>query len=146
MPSQFDKDKVYLRIAREASKLSKDNKAKIGAVLISNNRIVGVGVNGYPSGYDDNNLEHKHDKVIHAEINALLNYTGDRDKLDIMYIYGLPPCPECMKFIATTGISTVVFKSNDTVRSKQEWLDIHKAVAHIHHRIRFIEYKGELDE
>ncbi len=119
-------------MAMEASRLSKDPKAKIGAVALSKGRIVSVGVNGYPSGYDDSDTSHKHDKVIHAEVNALLNHGGRPSDVDTMYIYGLPPCSECMKLMATVGVKYVAFYVDKSIRSHAEWLAQFKNVSKLH--------------
>ena len=123
-------NKILLRIAKAAAQLSKDDKAKIAAVAIANNRIISIGVNGYPAGYDDSDLEHKHDKVIHAEVNAILNCNGLRPEK--MIIYGLPPCPECLKYMAAVGVKTVVWCFNSSIRSRGEWEEEFNKVQHLH--------------
>lgn len=128
----MNKHKIYLRIAREASLLSKDPKAKIGAVALSKGRVVSIGVNGFPSGYDDADQEHKHDKVIHAEINAILNHGGNPKDIDTIYIYGLPPCSDCMKMMATIGVRYVAFHVDTAIRSHKEWLAVFQAVSKLH--------------
>lgn len=132
----MSKDTVYLRIAREASRLSKDPKAKIGAVALSKGRIVSVGVNGYPAGYDDTGLAmneaDKHAKVIHAEINALLNHAGRPHDIDTLYVYGLPPCVDCMKFMAAVGVKHVIFYADEEIRSAKEWLRDFKVASKLH--------------
>lgn len=128
----MNKHKIYLRIAREASRLSKDPKAKIGAVALSKGRIVSVGVNGYPSGYDDTDIKHKHDKVIHAEINAILNHGGNPKDIDTMYVYGLPPCSDCMKMLAAIGVKYVAFYVDKDIRSHSEWLDQFREIHKLH--------------
>jgi dCMP deaminase len=128
----MNKHKIYLRIAREASLLSKDPKAKIGAVALSKGRIVSVGVNGYPSGYNDADVTNKHDKVIHAEMNAILNHGGNPKDIDTVYVYGLPPCSECMKMLAAIGVKYVAFYIDEKVRSHTEWLDQFRATNQLH--------------
>lgn len=121
-----------LAIAKAVSELSKDT-TKIGAVAVdSDNRILGVGFNGYPPGYDDADISDKYDKVIHAEMNAIFNSRSQRGDIRTMYIYGLPPCPDCMKHLAAFGIKNVVFQTNNDIKSSKEWVSKHKAKCHLH--------------
>lgn len=128
---------VWLRIAREAAQLSKDPKAKIAALAIRDNRIVSIGVNGYPSGYDDTDFSNKHDKVIHAEINAILNYGGSPLNIDTLVIYGLPPCIECIKHMAAINIERVFFCENRSIRSWLEWRKQFDEKHILHKQIKF---------
>lgn len=109
-------DKRYLAIAKEISEWSKDSSTKVGAVTVgAKKQILSQGYNGFPRGVEDARYryEHKDTKyslIVHAEANALYNasYSGiclDNAKI---YIYGLPPCPECTKGIIQVGIKKVV--------------------------------------
>lgn len=105
----------YMQIAKTASNLSKDN-TKIGALVLRNNRIISVGVNGYPSGHDDSTISYTdkkmRGKIIHAEMNAILNC---KQPADTVVIYGLPPCGGCLKFITAYGINRVFYCCNPEV-------------------------------
>lgn len=99
---------TLIQIAKAISQESKDTKAKVGAVALSSTRrILGTGYNGYPPGYDDTDLTNKHEKVIHAEMNALINSRVVPGDVDTMVIYGLCPCADCMKMMAAYGVKTV---------------------------------------
>lgn len=74
------------------------------------NRIISLGFNGYPHGVKDvglENREEKYNKIIHAEMNAILfsnrNITGCT-----LYISPLPPCSRCMTMIIQSGITRIV--------------------------------------
>ena len=75
-----DKDKVWdvrmLRLAKHISSWSKDPSTKVGCVITDvQNRIMGIGYNGFPHGLADKNLddrEHKYARTVHAEMNAIL--------------------------------------------------------------------------
>ncbi len=130
-----------IKIAKVASEMSKDT-TKIGAVVVSTgSRIIGVGFNGYPPGYDDSDFSHKYDKVIHAEVNALINSRAARGEVESLYIYGLPPCKECMKFIAAFGVKTVNFMSNKEIKNYAEWRRSYLEHAHLHPQLEFIEHE-----
>ena len=108
-------------IALLAAKRSKDPNTQVGACIVDeNNKIVGVGYNGFPIGCSDDELpwERKADKsndtkypyVVHAEANAILNSTKDLHGSRI-YV-GLFPCNECAKLIIQSGIKEIVFLSD----------------------------------
>lgn len=129
-----------INVAKAVSELSKD-KTKIGAVAVSTDGvIIGAGYNGYPSGYDDEDLTYKHEKVIHAEVNALINSRATRGQVEKLYIYGLPPCKDCMKFIAAYKVKEVHFMSNKEIVSYSTWRDSYLEHFHLHDSLEFIEY------
>ena len=86
------------------------------------NRILSIGYNGAPNGFDDErfpwsregeNLNTKYPYVCHAEMNAILNYRGNKKDLEHAKIYvDLFPCNECAKIIIQSGIKEVVYLSN----------------------------------
>ena len=46
--------KVYYNIAQEISSLSYANRLKVGAIIVKENRIISIGFNGTPPGWDNN--------------------------------------------------------------------------------------------
>lgn len=139
-------DIILLKGLRQLAELSKDDKAKIAAFAMKDNRVVSLGINGYPAGYDDSDPTHKHDKVVHAELNAIFNYGGSPKDIDKLVIYGLPPCTDCIKAMAAIGVKEVVFTVNPKIRSKDEWLNVFKVVKTYHKQITFKMHEGELDD
>lgn len=109
-------DHRFMRLAREISTWSKDPSSKIGAVVVNDERrILATGYNGFPRGIADtnerlNDREQKYPRIIHAEMNALMNalYSGVSVKGATIYVYGLPVCSECTKSVIQAGISRVV--------------------------------------
>ena len=108
-------------IALLSGKRSKDPNTQVGACIVSeNNKIVGIGYNGFPMGCSDDELpwerkanspnETKYPYVVHAEANAILNSTKDLHGARI-YV-GLFPCNECAKLIIQSGIKEIVFLSD----------------------------------
>jgi dCMP deaminase len=127
-----------MNVAEAVSHLSKD-RTKIGAIVISHdNRIIGTGFNGYPPGYDDSDLTNKYDKVIHAEMNAIINSSCNRGEIHGIVIYGLPPCPDCMKHLAAYGVEEVVYRVNKDIASYKDWKCKHEALVGLH-RFKVIE-------
>ena len=109
-------DHRFMRLAREISTWSKDPSSKIGAVIVNDERrILATGYNGFPRGIADtderlNDREQKYPRIIHAEMNSLMNalYSGVSVKGATIYVYGLPVCSECTKSVIQAGISRVV--------------------------------------
>jgi len=117
-------DECFMLHAVVASARSKDPNSQVGACIVGkNNRILSLGYNGSPNAWDDDNFpwdrdnidakNNKYPYVIHAEMNALLNYKGDGKDLDGSTVYvTLFPCHECAKFLAQAGIKRIVYLSD----------------------------------
>ena len=79
-----------------------------------------MGYNGFPIGCSDDKVsweregdfaDTKYPYVCHAELNAILNYTGTSLRESRVYVT-LFPCNECAKVIAQSGIKEVVYLSD----------------------------------
>lgn len=116
-------DEVFMGIAILASGRSKDPNTQVGSCIVDgNNRILSIGYNGTPNGFDDddfywaregNPLETKYPYVCHSELNAILNYRGNRlDLRDTKIYVDLFPCNECAKAIIQSGIKEVIYLSD----------------------------------
>ena len=113
-------DEFFMRVAIAAQLRSKDPNTQVGACIAdTNHRILSVGYNGTPSalndddfpwGTSDDPLQNKHNYVVHAEANAVLNYRGSLKDLSHASVYvTLFPCHECAKILAQAGIGEVVY-------------------------------------
>lgn len=113
-------DEYFMMIAKLTSMRSKDPNTQVGACIVSNdNRILSIGYNGTPNGYDDKifpwsrvgePLNTKYLYVCHAELNAILNFRGASRELENSKIYvDLFPCNECAKAIIQSGIKEVIY-------------------------------------
>lgn len=112
-------DQYFMGIAKLSSMRSKDPNTSVGACIVGkDNKILSVGYNGMPQGCSDDEypwerensdpLETKYLYVCHAELNALLNYTGIN--LDGAKVYTtLFPCNECTKALIQSGIREVIY-------------------------------------
>lgn len=116
-------DDYFMSIAKLSAMRSKDPNTQVGACIVSpEHRILSIGYNGTPNGFDDINfpwgrdgdpLSTKYLYVVHAERNAILNYRGSRKDLEGSTIYvDLFPCNECAKEIIQSGIKRVVYLSD----------------------------------
>jgi len=127
-------DVRFMRLAREISLWSKDPSSKIGAVIVNDERrILATGYNGFPRGIADteerlNDREQKYPRIVHSEMNALMNalYSGVSVKDATIYVYGLPVCSECTKSIIQAGIKRVVICYHEFTheRWQNQWRDL----------------------
>ena len=116
-------EEYFMAVAKLTAMRSKDPNTQVGACIVgTDNRILSVGYNGAPNGFDDdkfpwaregNPLDTKYLYVCHAERNAILNFKGSRRDLENAVIYvDLFPCNECAKEIIQSGIKEVVYLSD----------------------------------
>ena len=115
-------DEYFMGIALLSAMRSKDPNTSVGACIVSDdNKILSLGYNGMPRGCSDdeypwerssdNPLDTKYLYVCHAELNALLNYTGTNMSNAKIYIT-LFPCNECTKALIQSGIHEVIYLSD----------------------------------
>ncbi|AEC02519.1 deoxycytidylate deaminase [Parasphaerochaeta coccoides] len=119
-PDYISWDEYFMGVALLSAMRSKDPSTQVGACIVSpEKRIVGVGYNGFPSGCNDDDLpweregaflETKYPFVCHAELNAILNSSGNL-KGSSLYV-ALFPCNECAKAIIQAGIVEIVYLSD----------------------------------
>lgn len=106
-------DKKYLQIAKLWSENSYCNNAKVGAIIVKDNRIISDGYNGTPSGFPnvcENSRGETFSYVIHAEANAITKLAKSNNSSEGATIYcTLSPCVECAKLIIQSGIKRVVY-------------------------------------
>ena len=111
-------DQYFMGIAKLSALRSKDPNTSVGACIVgTDNKILSVGYNGMPQGCSDDEypwdregdpLDTKYLFVCHAELNALLNYTGTNLQGARIYTT-LFPCNECTKALIQSGISEVIY-------------------------------------
>ena len=116
-------EQYFMGIAKLSAMRSKDPNTQVGACIVGDdNRILSIGYNGCPNGFSDENfpwdregepLNTKYLYVCHAEMNAILNYRGNRKDLENARVYvDLFPCNECAKLIIQSGIKEVIYLSD----------------------------------
>lgn len=124
---------AHLDVAARYAKLSTARRLQVGAVVVKDNRIISIGYNGTPPGWD-NNCEEKVYKidgylvdeegcyelqtkpeVIHAEENAIAKLARSHESGEgaAMFITHAP-CRQCAKLILVSGITSVYYR--DTYR------------------------------
>lgn len=124
--SILDWDSYFMNIAILASLRSKDT-TKVGAVIVHNKKILGVGYNGFPSGIDESKLptgrsgewlDTKYPYVVHAELNAILNTVQHDIQGSSLYVT-MFPCCTCMATILQKKISEIIYLSDKHHNDKE---------------------------
>ena len=111
-----------MQTAKTFAELSHARRLKVGAIIVKDDRIISIGYNGMPAGWD-NNCEHEmkwpngeirfletKEEVLHAETNAIAklarsNESGEGASLFVTH----SPCIQCAKLIYQSGINTVYY-------------------------------------
>ena len=114
-------DEYFMGLALLSAQRSKDPSTSVGCCIVSkDNKILSVGYNGMPAGCSDDEfpweregepLDTKYLYVCHAELNAILNYTGSDIKGAKVYTT-LFPCNECTKALIQSGVGEVIYYSD----------------------------------
>jgi len=123
--------KLYNNIAHEVAKMSYARRLQVGAVIVKDDRVISMGYNGMPAGWDNNceseetefNLVTKtrtgtgklttRPEVLHAESNAIAKLAKSNDSGDGADIFVThAPCMECSKLIFQSGIRRVYYSSD----------------------------------
>ena len=103
---------AYMDTAERFAQLSSAERLKVGACVVKDHRIISIGYNGMPAGWD--NICEKDgktkDEVIHAEANAIIKLARDGERgvgADLFCTHA--PCIQCAKLIVGAGIKKVYF-------------------------------------
>jgi len=127
---------AYMDIAHRFAQLSSAKRLQVGAIVVKDDRIISLGYNGMPAGWD-NNCEYvvpgnegadepilkSKPEVLHAERNALDKLAKGHESGDgaTMFITHAP-CLECAKSIYGAGISEVYYSTEYRETSGIEFL------------------------
>ena len=132
---------VYMKVAQDFANLSHARKLRVGAIIVKDNRIISVGYNGMPTGWDNEceqvmTEEGEYEphvwyktrpEVIHAEMNAIAKVAASTESAQGASMFCThTPCTECAKMIVQAGIKEVfvgqVYES-DAHRSGEDLLE-----------------------
>lgn len=114
----------FLGLAAHVAGWSKDPGTQCGAVIVRPNKTISsLGFNGFPQGIQDDptlleDRQAKLDRVVHAEMNALL-FLPERGGGLWMFVWPWLSCHRCAVHIVQAGISTVVAPQNVPQRWEQ---------------------------
>lgn len=120
---------AYMKTAEVFAELSSARRLHVGAIIVKDDRIISIGYNGMPSGWDNNcedvvtpslpylqgdgpTLKTK-PEVLHAETNAIAKLaksteSGDRATLFVTHA----PCLDCAKLVYQSGINSVFYRNS----------------------------------
>ena len=121
-------DEYFMGVALLSAQRSKDPNTQVGACIVNpQNKIVGVGYNGFPTGCSDDDfpwnregafLDTKYPYICHAELNAVINKIS-ADLYGCRLFVALFPCNECAKVIIQSGIGEVNYLSDKYAHTDQ---------------------------
>jgi dCMP deaminase len=131
-------DRYWLGVAESISKRATCLRRKFGAVVVKDNKIIGTGYCGAPSGTPNcidigACLRQKYNipsgknynlcRSIHAEMNAIMHSDYEKTPGSTLYLYGedvktkkifpSEPCIWCKRFIINAKIKDVVIRTQD---------------------------------
>lgn len=118
-----------MKTAATFAELSHARRLHVGAIIVKDDRIISIGYNGMPAGWD-NNCEYEivveadvgedydivlktRPEVLHAETNAIAKLAKSNDSGDGADIFIThAPCLDCAKLIYQSGINRVYYGKN----------------------------------
>ena len=119
---------AYMDVAERFAELSSARRLHVGAIVVKDDRIISIGYNGMPSGWD-NDCEDKvwtqdgdytlktKPEVLHAETNAIAKLAKSTESgANATMFITHSPCLDCAKLIFQSGISSVFYR--DSYRSE----------------------------
>ena len=116
---------AFMDVAERFAQLSSAKRLQVGAIVVKDDRIISIGYNGMPSGWDNccEDTVHHHDigtctsttkaEVLHAESNAVakLAKSGESGLGATMFVTHAP-CMDCAKLVYQSGKDTVYYKND----------------------------------
>jgi dCMP deaminase len=119
---------AYMKTAEVFAELSSARRLHVGAIVVKDDRIISIGYNGMPSGWDNNcedeivdnysdripivTLKSKRE-VLHAETNAIAKLAKSTESGDgaTMFVTHAP-CMDCAKLIYQSGITSLYYRNS----------------------------------
>lgn len=125
---------AYMKTAEVFAELSSARRLHVGAIVVKDDRIISIGYNGMPSGWD-NNCEYEdigfsdavfgepqtlinrglktRPEVLHAETNAIAKLAKSTESGDGATLFVThAPCLDCAKLVYQTGINSVYYRNS----------------------------------
>ena len=114
---------AYMKTAEIFAELSHARRLHVGAIVVKDDRIISIGYNGMPAGWDNNcedTIQHSDDtvelktksEVLHAETNCIAKLARSNESglgADMFITHA--PCLDCAKLIYQSGIKRVWYGS-----------------------------------
>lgn len=118
---------AYMKTAETFAELSHARRLHVGAIVVKDDRIISIGYNGMPAGWD-NNCEYEiivedgddyatelktKPEVLHAETNAIAKLAKSNESgMGATLFITHAPCLDCAKLIYQSGISSVLYRNS----------------------------------
>ena len=132
---------AYMKTAEVFSELSSARRLHVGAIIVKDDRIISIGYNGMPSGWDNNceYTEYTYDErdthsskdwkfneetkqyhrlktkpeVLHAETNAIAKLARSNESGHGATLFVThAPCLDCAKLVYQSGINSVFYRNS----------------------------------
>lgn len=133
--------KAHMKTAENYASLSTARRLQVGAILVKDDRIISIGYNGMPAGWDNNceDIEYTFDErdtqssndwkfnpedkrysrlttkpeVLHAEANAIAKVARSPESAEGAVLFVThSPCMDCAKLVFQSGIKQVFYRDN----------------------------------
>lgn len=107
----------YMDVAKRTAMLSRAARLQVGAIVVKDDRIISIGYNGMPSGWDNTCETEQEDgtlktkpEVLHAETNCISKLARSTESgLNADLFVTHSPCLDCAKLIYQSGIGRVYY-------------------------------------
>lgn len=118
---------AYMKVAETFAGLSSARRLHVGAIVVKEDRIISIGYNGMPSGWDndcEDMIREEQDgivkyttkskpEVLHAETNAIAKLAKSTESgLGATMFITHAPCLDCAKLIYQSGIGHVLYRNS----------------------------------
>lgn len=104
--------KVHMEAAHIYAKLSHATRLKVGCLVVKDDRIISIGVNGMPPGWSNECEENGKTKpdVLHAEENAIGKLAASTESGEGATVFvTAAPCRRCARLLARVQIKKVYY-------------------------------------
>lgn len=116
---------AYMKTAETFAECSTAVRLHVGAIVVKEDRIISIGYNGMPAGWD-NNCEFEftdpqtkvkelvtRKEVLHAETNAIAKLARSNESgLGATLFVTHAPCVDCAKLVYQSGINSVYYRNS----------------------------------
>jgi dCMP deaminase len=121
---------AYMKTAETFAELSHARRLHVGAIVVKDDRIISIGYNGMPAGWDNNCEDETVElysgyegaihrtvlktkpEVLHAETNSIAKLAKSNESgLGATMFITHAPCLDCAKLIYQSGISSVLYRN-----------------------------------
>jgi dCMP deaminase len=120
---------AYMKTAETFAELSHARRLHVGAIVVKDDRIISIGYNGMPAGWDNNCEDESVElysgyegaihrtvlktkpEVLHAETNAIAKLAKSNESgMGATMFITHAPCLDCAKLIYQSGIGSVLYR------------------------------------